>query len=318
MKTIYITISFLILLISCNSKENKVIQDNNHESTLKHESPIDSVRLANDLANKPKLFLKFWRDMTKREFDTVVKILIRENILQDDYGIIKYLVPKCGSYKLKPLFVKDSLRALELSAESCIYELYKAKYNLPNLIEEPLVEARYAEINTEYAPSLTYLSNEGEIKLPECFIDKSSYPTVISGCQKIPIVDDGGWTDDVLPKSPIVIKKENQVISFSQSFKRDEPSISYSLTHNPAMQKFITELGIFGRTDEIENAISRNSKYKIKDYHKFSVITVTYESEIDYNNRIQKEVKRTKLLQQEYNRQEKEKQERNRAVQNEL
>lgn len=308
MRKIFIALSFIFILFSCNSKENKATQNNNEVNSR-------NLKLANNLANKPKLFLKFWRNMSAQEFDTVVKILIGEKVLeQESYSTIYYLTPKCKS-ELKPIFVNDSLKQLELLNGICLYDIFKEKYNLPDLLEKRLVERRYIEKNLEFNPAISYITDKGEKKLPDCFIDKSSYS--INGAQNLPI-EENGLKEKILPNSPLIIKKSNCVVIFEQSFhKTPTPLTTYSLDLSPEMEHYKLQNPLIALSEE-GKYISRNSKYKINEIISSSVITITYQSDIDYNEKIQKETQKSKSLRKEVEQQEIENRFRNESVKNEL
>mgnify|MGYP007011068777 CR=1 FL=1 len=300
--------SFAFILFSCNSKENNTTENNDEINSR-------NLKLANDLANKPKIFLKFWRNMSVQEFDTVVKILISEKVLeQKSYRAIYYLTPKCKS-ELKPIFVNDSLKQLELLNGICLYDIFKEKYNLPDLLEKRLVERRYIEKNLEYNPVMSYMTDKGEKKLPNCFIDKSSYS--INGEQNLPI-EENGLKEKILPNSPLIIKKANCVIIFKQNFyKAPTPLTTYSLDLNPEMEQYKMQNPLLALSEE-GKYISRNSKYKINEIISSSVITITYQSDIDYNEKVQKEIQKSQSLKKEVEQQEIENRSRNEAVKNEL
>ena len=309
MKQIFIIAFFGVLLFGCNTKENNSSLENNNETSVKYPN------LSNDLKDKPKLFLKFWKNMTKQEFDTVSKILVNEKILElENYASLYYLTPKCR-VKLNPTFENDSLQGIELSNANCLYELYKEKYNLPEFSERAIVQRRYIDKNPEYNPSMSYISDKGEVKLPECFIDKSSYS--VSGKQTLPI-DESEAKEKVLPKSPIVIKKDDNVIIFRQTFYEiPSPTITYSLQLNPEMKKFQDEKPL-SSVLEYGKFISKNSKYKIEEILSSSVITITYKSLENYNKNIDKESERNQILKQKLEREKQEKQKRIESVKNEL
>lgn len=297
MKQIFIIVIFNILLFGCNTKE----------------SNINTSNLSNNLTNKPKLFLKFWLNMTKPEFDAVVKILIKDKVLeQDDNSSIYYGTTDCQT-KLNPIFINDSLRGLELSEGNCFYELYKEKYHLPELNEEFVEDSRYVYENPRYNPSMSYISEKGVVKLPDFFLDKSSYSSVNQYLQS----NKNGIKEKVLAKSPIVIKKGDYVIILTQTFSETPSNITtYSLELNPKMQKYLLK-HVFEQTEDIEY-ISRNSKYKIEEVLSSSVIKIKYKSLLDYTRNVEKQTKREQILQLKFKKREEERQKRKMSVKDEL
>ena len=304
MKQIFIIAIFNILLFGCNTKENN----------------INTSNLSNNLRNKPKLFLKFWLNMTKQEFDAVVKILIKDKVLeQDDNSSIYYGTPDCQT-KLNPIFINDSLRGLELSEGNCFYELYKEKYHLPELNEEFVEDRRYVNENPRYNPSMSYISEKGVVKLPDFFKDKSTYSSVNQYLQS----DKNGIKQKVLAKSPIVIKKGDYVIILTQTFDERASNITeYSLDLNPEIKKNSSRKSLSERTID-ENYIkqmeyiSKNSKYEILEIVSSSVIKIKYKSLLDYNQNVEKQFKREQNLKIKFQKREKERQNRKMSVKDEL
>ena len=290
MKYFFICLFFALSLLGCNSNEKS-----KHE-----ESPnqIDSLnlKLKNNLVNRPKLFLKFWANMSEQEFDTVVKILIADKILeQKDYRAIFYLTPNCKS-ELKPLFVNESLKEIKLSNGLCLYDLYKQKYNLPNLVEKRLVDRKNKEKNGEYSPTMYFVTETGPVTLPNCFKDNSYYTS--SGQTNLEI-DKNGIKEKVLKKSPVVIEKNESIIIFEQSFyKSPSPSITYSLDLSPEMQKYKLKHPLISLKEE-GNYISLNSKYKIVEIISNSVINITYLTKADYYLENKNKIKDKNSIEQE-------------------
>lgn len=303
MKQIFIIVVFNIFLFGCNTKENNNINPEN---------------LSDNLRNKPKLFLKFWIGMTKQEFDTVVKILIKDKILKEYDSSIYYGTQDCQS-KLDPIFNNDSLVGLELPEGNCFYELYREKYHLPKLNEEFIEDRRYAIENPRYNPSMSYISEKKVVKLPDFFLDKSTYLSVDQYLQS----NKNGIKQKVIAKSPIVIKKGDYVIILTQTFDERPSNITkYSLDLNPEIKKYSSRKSLSDILDLVKDEkmeyISKNSKYEIIEIVSSSVIKIKYKSLLDYTRNLEKQNKREQQLQLKFKKREEEMKKRKMSIKDEL
>jgi hypothetical protein len=131
---------FLFLLLSCNKVENEIPQ--------KKDLVISkSNSFVYKLKNEPKYFLKFWKNMSKNDFERVKKILIKEGKLDKIYGI-KY---GKNSSLIEPIILEDTVRGIKLiTVNDAIYSLYQEKYQLPNLVKKSSIGICFKELNPCY------------------------------------------------------------------------------------------------------------------------------------------------------------------------
>lgn len=171
--------------------------------------------------------------MSYEEFDKVVNILIEKKILEKITGQSTELsrIGKVGDIfliagglsRIEPVFENDSLKQLELIDGNYIYDIYKEKYHLPALIEKNSTRVKVVRSNKGYSPT-TYIDNLGNglEETPDFLKDKSSESTIAREYEKVT------YKNKVLPESPIVIEKKDNVIIIKQSFNKTE-IVGYSL-----------------------------------------------------------------------------------------
>lgn len=299
------SILFITVLFSCNSKVGK------KEEKIVKQPLSEYSNLKNDLANKPKIFLKFWSNMKEQDFDTVVKILIKDKILEkENYSTINYLTAD-DKFRLTPIFENGVLKQIELDGKY-LYDLYQEKYNLPKLIEKNINGRKYVVKNLDYEPTMKYRSDNGIVDVPNCFIDNSSY-----SIGNLPI-DDNERKQKVLPTSPIIVKKKNCTIIIEQTFyDLPSPIVTYSLQLNPEMQKYSTEHPLMDLSP-LGGIIQKNSKYKIIQKISSSVIKIVYKSNEEYKKENLKIEQSERKLDEENKFEQKQKNIRTKSVKNEI
>lgn len=142
----------LILFFGCKEKErnsypnhykNEVI----NTDSLKSTSNKDEFK--NKLNNEPKIFLKFWTNMTEKEYSTVIDILNKEGKLKGNN-----YVSSEGLFQIEPIKRIDKIIGIRLSyVNNNLYKLYKEKYNLPPLKYKFNISEIYTEENPAYLKS---------------------------------------------------------------------------------------------------------------------------------------------------------------------
>jgi hypothetical protein len=303
---ILILIFVLHFLSGCDKKQkNNRVQEQTIEDTRNKDSTNDpKLFFEKNLKEKPKLFLKFWSDMTFDEYKKVVEILIDENVLTGIksyspyssgtdvytyYSDIKFIASDKCYLNLYGHFDKDKLKNIKISGIECIYDLYKEKYNLPPLKYKLLIENEYIENNPNYQPKFFYEDDNNKlVKLPDAFYDRSSKlekgrvyknKSTISKAKTF-----------MLEKSPLVIEKDGVVIIF-EHFKNDYKTERYSLEESESLNNYFkTDEGSITKnwmnnklrfiyTNSVLRTVSVGSTYSIK---------VTYMSTNEYNKELNK------------------------------
>lgn len=170
MKRVFI-FSVVLLLISCNNQTSK--------PTNKKQAN-DNLEFQNNYQNSPKLFSKFWIDMTERDFRRVVDTLKKQRkIIQksdslfyelDGYEI--YLTRKFENGKLKKISLTGKIEPYGQILKFSPYHLFQEKYNLPNLVNKPKYFQKGTIPNPEFEPTYqVYLRNGITENVPNYLID---------------------------------------------------------------------------------------------------------------------------------------------------
>jgi hypothetical protein len=170
-KTFYLIL--LSLLISCNQVNDK--KSTNVDS--------DKKEFESKLKNEPKLFSKFWVDMSKKDFNKVVSILRKEEKIEQGndslfYKIDGYTTHLESSFKknkLKKIILQSPLLPIYFSEKFSPYNIYKEKYKLPFLIRKDKYYSINTYSNSEYEGVYeVYLKNGMPERIPNSLIDNYS------------------------------------------------------------------------------------------------------------------------------------------------
>jgi hypothetical protein len=254
--------------IKTEEKEIVVEVENNFEDKLKNES---------------KIFLKYWKGATYDEYHKINELLIGEGVLERNAGL--YYKMGLNKMMINPFFFSDSfvigcdgrrgsqgsrnhkdndvIDGIELSGfDEDIYNIFKEKYNLPNLVfkksadfileENPLYNNSKAD--EKVAGTLIRALDENEIH--EIFeLNKSS--EWYNGVGYVPNIN------MLSIKKNIVIEKDNVVILFR-------------VCNDICSNSYATAWFYYKNND-------RNSKYRIVVFPDNSMLTVTYFDKDVYN-----------------------------------
>lgn len=290
MKNFIFKISVLLIFcfpqISCETKSKKI---ENKKIVITNNNDLIFKKNLND---KPKLFLKFWSNMSKNDFYKVVEILVKDKTMVNQSFInLYYIVNDNCKVQLNPIFENQTLKEIELSNITCLYPLYGEKYNLPPLKKKNYTDFAYLENNPEYSPIMSYEKNNETINLPDAFYDRNSF---LPKGETIPLKPIG-MTESMLFESPIIVDKGNVIMIFDQEIIKSEGDFNrYSLEDSKeilnyqATAKGFQGLGLFG--DEHKYLIT-NSKLRTVSVNSSVLIKVTYKSIDDYKTEIEKEEK---------------------------
>lgn len=316
---LFICILATLFLIGCDSEIDKT-------KIKTVDSKIDSINYSKatfdkKMAEKPKIFLKFWEDMTWEEYQKVIKIMVQENILfgtekgmpssESPYKEYKYYdevnfkVSEDCFVKFSGNFEENKLKSVELSGIDCAYELYQEKYKLPSLIYKQRIEKEYIENNPNYDPQYFYEgANKEQLRLPDAFSDNNS-SKITDGRIYQKISDKSKVA--LLPQSPIVIIKDSLVIIFEHLKNQFETAI-YSLERNKDLKNYFkTEEGK-NKEIYIYKYVHTNSLNRIIQLCSSYNIIVKYMSLQYYNEILKKNDKSQKQqVEEEKKRQEKDK-----------
>lgn len=289
---IFLLILILFFLQSCkNEKNNDLTPSINTNGQFK--TIISKSTFEEKLEKEPKLFLKFWSGMTKNEFEKVVNILNEEKILMgkyySNYSPIRFLVGENCSSDMKARFdfSKEpklvSIKLYNLAEYNCLYDLYKEKYGLPNLLKKAETDYEYVENNPNYSPVMSYTNdNKKLIFLNNAFNDKSSFIKNNDRIEKKTFLP--SRTTYILPESPITIYKDSLVIVIDQ-VKHERKSYSYSLNQSQAFLNYQSSIYNDPTNRWLNEAkfIETNSKLRTVSLKSFYSINATYMSVTEYN-----------------------------------
>lgn len=183
------------------------------------------------LKNKPKLFLKYWVGMSKKDFERVSDTLNKDGVL-DYYRNYKTIT--CGSLRIVPVYEwnSNSLKSIELIGNECLYKLYQNKYGLPDLI--------------------THIYNE----TPKIQTYNGIY--------------DSGYDryQDVSQEDPIVIEKgDNVIIIEMEYYKKCREENPYK----PVYPYINSSLGDFIFTYKLKNTYLKEEKERLKTIEKLEI-----------------------------------------------
>ena len=203
MKILYLISA--ILLISCNSKDNKSNESNPN-------SNIDSLSTLKEKSHGTKLFLDFQYNMSMSEYLECVDNLILKKKVSREGSNVYYSTNNCNVL-IEPIIVDNQLKKIQLKGIECIYPFYVEKYNLPPMILKKLIQD-YTENNPDYNPVSQYTNSRNEIViLTSAFIDKTNKlnPGQI-------ITNENNEMTKILPKDKFEIVKDSVTIVFQQEF----------------------------------------------------------------------------------------------------
>jgi hypothetical protein len=179
-KLLYLVLFYLSLglLISCKEMNT----NHSEKKSIKDEKAFEDK-----LNNNPKLFSKFWADMSKADFNKVVSILKKERKIKQSYvtdslfydlnHYTMYLDSYFKNGKLKKINLFRSLITASISEEQELtpYKIYREKYNLPRLVRKDKYYQRRTFPNSEYrATYQVYLENNTTESIPNSLIDNYS------------------------------------------------------------------------------------------------------------------------------------------------
>lgn len=285
-KIIIYKLIFIILIFTqffACKQENKIKK--NKETKVTNEFQIN-------LQNKPKLFLKYWENMSNEQFLKVSELLINEKTIKK-IDFEPFIDVKENYFELVtsgflnpiiiPNFVNNKLISIKLYFQShktfdSFYELYKKKYHLRNLDSICTLTNVYIEKNPDYK----YYKTEKEKETDEFNeVEEDNSDFVIGKIQ----LNKNKYSKDYYPKiipENFKTKKNNIVIDFNQ-FKitkkidyttgeifggKHFTTYKYSLDFN---NKFITDSGVFVSKEKSKNRVVL--EYYILEYE------ITYKSE---------------------------------------
>jgi len=162
----------LLLLISCNG---------NQKSERTNENQVNNnLEFKNSYLNSPKLFSKFWMDMTERDFLRVVDSLKKErkitqksdSLFYELDGYEMYLTEKFEIGKLKKVTLTGKIEPFGQNLKFSPYNLFQEKYKLPKLVNKPKYFQKGTIPNPEFKPTYqVYLRNGITESVPNYLID---------------------------------------------------------------------------------------------------------------------------------------------------
>ncbi|MGL2963897.1 hypothetical protein ACSVH2_08785 [Flavobacterium sp. RSB2_4_14] len=287
MKTL-ITIISIIILLSCNSKEQRQ-EDKQSIDNIKTNESINrkNEKFMQNLREKKKIFLIFWADMSFDDYNRAMEILIKKNTVRADlnqYSPYKfensiYLFESDWEMPFEPIFTNSgklvSIRLMRVNKS--VYNLYKEKYKLPELTKYNRIVEEAIENNPDYNPIYSYERDGKKINLSAAYFDNHN------SLQKGEIIRNKKISFDMSTKlkfSPIVAETDSSVIVFEQS-KIKSYVIKYSLSDKEAFKKKsfqeVMEDKYYIGSVETSNSVLRITQ-TIIDYE----ISITYKSKPQY------------------------------------
>lgn len=219
--TVKIIILFFTCLafISCNQSkeaETKIPSDTDSKTTFSYR-----------LNNEPKLFLKYWENMSNEEYAKVSELLLKEKLISkitfEPFIEVKknyfyFETSNMFNPIIIPTFVDNKLSKIELLFQSkptfnSLYKSYMKKYNLPTLDSICTLTDCYKENNPKYKTNKTDKEKRTD-EFNEVPVDNTTFLT-----SKIK-VDRQDYEEDyyykILPNN-FKVEKENVLILFRQS-----------------------------------------------------------------------------------------------------
>ena len=282
-KLIKIYLLLIIATVSTSCK-NETIEENSPPKEVVEET------FSEKLISKPKLFLKYWEDMSISEFYEVTAILKEENVVDYEKLIETYYITDLCRIKYISNFVDDKLKSISLVQNiNCIYPLYQKKYNLPHLVKQDFVYESYIDNNTDYKPVIMYkkIGEDRLFQIPNALIDKTPQ------LKRRVYFDENNRYKSIgykFYKDHFLIDNDSIIIEFTQTMTKNIYSLTtYSLSEDEdamSAKSNINGLG-FGRinnpgtgiTDEI---IMKNSR-TVKVTNTYSLEqSITYMSKKEY------------------------------------
>ena len=277
---------YLLLIIATLSTSCK------NENIEENLPPTEVVKetFAEKLISKPKLFLKYWEDMSISEFYEVTAILKEEKVIDYEKLTETYYITDLCRIKYTSNFVDGKLKSISLvNSINCVYPLYQKKYNLPNLVEQDLVYESYIDNNIDYKPVIMYkkIGEDKLFQIPNALIDKTPQLK-----RRIYFDENNRYKSvrDKFYKDHFIIDNDSIIIEFSQTMTKDiYPLTTYSLSEDEdAMSAMSNINGLgFGRinnpgTGITDEMIMKNSR-TVKVTSKYSLEqSITYMSKKEY------------------------------------
>lgn len=234
--------SFLLvflLMVSCNKKQEKVENDGNRE-------------FQQNLENSPKIFSKFWVNMSELDFQRITDTLLKERKIIKRQDSLLYKLDG-HTFLLEEFFQNGELQQITLIGELqpiwfneqiSPYNLFKEKYDLPSLIKEPKYFQNNTLPNPDYDPVYNvYLNNGLSEVVTEYLIDNKAKK------YRYRLAKEENHTRVSLPKS-FELKKNDD--------------IKILITEVPSEEEYINEDVVFSLEDW-ENKIPYliKSKYSV-------------------------------------------------------
>jgi len=278
---IYLLLIIATLSTSC---KNETVKENTPPTEVVEET------FAEKLISKPKLFLKYWEDMSISEFYEVTAILKEEKVIDYEILIETYYITDLCRIKYTSNFVDGKLKSMSLVKNiNCVYPLYQKKYNLPNLVKQDFVYESYIDNNTDYEPVIMYkkIGEDRLFQIPNALIDKTPQLK-----RRVYFDENNRYKSigDKFYRDYFIIDNDSIVIEFSQTVTEDMyPSRTYSLYEEEDAMSAMNNIngvgfGVInnsgtGITDEI---IMKNSR-TMKVTSKYSLEqSITYMSKKEY------------------------------------
>ncbi|TRX00399.1 hypothetical protein [Flavobacterium gawalongense] len=305
-KTIkYFYFLFLIIsLISCNKENNKT------NEVKKVNNKNGEKSLSEKIKSEPKIFLKYWENMTLDEFFEVTSLLSDEKIIENDSYIRFYYLTDLCRVEFKYNFINGKLKSISLVDNiDCIYPIYQKKYNLPDLVDANLLYECYTDNNNNYEPTLTYKKiGQGDklYQIPDALIDKSNPLKSRNYFNINDKIYNSNYIQEKFNKNEFIIDRDSIFIVFKQSFNNDNlPSTIFSLEQNEEAMSAMQNINGDGfgtlnnpGTGITGDIIMKNSR-TLTVYKKYTLEkSITYLSKKEYYNRkkiLENSVKRDSL-----------------------
>lgn len=234
-ESIKVLFTFLLILLLFNSCKNEKVNNPEIEKSINQPQNDFDYKLRNE----PKIFLKYWSEMTKDEASKVNDILINEGVIKqkplDDgftYYIDNYTVTMEFNYDLSNRLESISLK----SNIDDIYPLYQKKYKLPNLVDCNTLIEYYLDNNNEYNPIYMYKkvgSDKNEFPIPNALLDKSSFVKSRIYYDIKNKKNNSNYITNKYYKDDLIVDKDSVIIAFTQEFDKETNEFcSYSLEKN--------------------------------------------------------------------------------------
>lgn len=272
MKNIQLVLLFLFLITSCK-KENKV-----KEQKMKLKI-ANNIKFQNKFNNSPKLFSKFWIDMSYSDFYRVVDTLKskgkitqkRDSLIFDLNGYDMLIKSEFLNKKLKKIVLTSPLQPLgyySFNNQYSPYNIFKEKYVLKDLERVYRYYQKSTYPNKDYDPiQYIFLTNGSSEIVHNTLIDNFS--------KKIEYIKlENGYNINQtvrfsLPNKKLIIDKGND--------------INMIIEETPSSSKIGKNIDLIYSLEDIQNKIPQEiiSKYKINES---SLLENEYKSFNDQKN----------------------------------